>query len=284
MDSDTPSLWKRAGNNQRVALRSPAQITKAIAGGADPNADRGTPLMFAVDEGTGDQVKALLDGGANVKLEDDRGEEYTFDRSLWFIRKAVQGRDGADKLQHLAAAGLDITLITRDGCNGLHLLKENPDDFRSTPHGYAFHPSLENSVIAHRLMDAGASAASPNEFGATPLQAMAGAGVDDTVIERAIRAGANVNAQDEIGRTALHFAKAPFVAECLLTHGADPTLADSRGNTADNAAGAWMARETIQRAQVRYRLGQVAQSVRPQDSTLASVEEVLARRSHGRRM
>ena len=75
--------------------------------------------------------------------------------------------------------------------------------------------------------------------------------------------------------------------DALLAAGADPSIQNSKGFTADAnqmADGrAWLPEDV--RALIRqHRLAQVAQASRPQDSDLASPEEALARRSRGRFM
>jgi ankyrin repeat protein len=135
------------------------------------------------------------------------------------------------------------------------------DSFGNTPLVYALTPSqalepagivsekraralilAENKArfaIVSALLSKGAAVNEPGALGVTPLMKLANGGyapdVERRLAERFLKAGANVNAQDDFGLTALIVAaqrgKTSLVT-LLLASGADPTIANCRGETA----------------------------------------------------
>ncbi|RYZ23850.1 MAG: hypothetical protein EOO16_03130 [Chitinophagaceae bacterium] len=273
MEEKTPTIWKSYNGNQH-SLRSPSQITRAIVAGADPDASRGVALSFAIDKGSAAQVKALLDGGATVEWDDGpnpTARTLPYNRKMAHVEGAIMSRDSTDKLKYLAAAGVDITDLFK-GNSPFNLLPLK--DTRSPE---------ESTATAHLLMDAGAPVNIKSSSGDTPLHAMVAAGVDESVLARAVLLGANLNARNDAGRTPLFNISTPEQAMALLNLGADPIITDNQGRTADQAQWERETIEVIETAIARRKLEVVATQSRPQ-SDLASPDECKARRSRGRAM
>ncbi len=71
----------------------------------------------------------------------------------------------------------------------------------------------------------------------SPLAVCAHTAINDPVagiriMELLFAAGANPNAQCDMGRTPLHWASTPAVARILLANGTDPRIRDTKGRTA----------------------------------------------------
>ncbi|GJP30919.1 hypothetical protein CLOM_g7317 [Closterium sp. NIES-68] len=91
-------------------------------------------------------------------------------------------------------------------------------------------------------------AASACASGSPPKAASKSGGSSVEYLERLLEAGADVNAQDHAGCTALHVAcanRSIAVAKLLMAHGADPHLEDMSGNTAYDLAKAAGSRDLL---------------------------------------
>jgi len=207
-------------------------IRNSLAAGAlvDHLDDAGkTPLHVASYAGNVDAAAALLDGGAYIDSLDDAGRSPLF--------HAVMGNCvGVVKL--LVARKADVAVNDRSGRSALH---------------WAAYCGREKVVGA--LLDAGADGIldAPDSAGRTALvlavqhSGDCGRGIavveegDDTqtsdvkeTIVRLLHGGANINATDRTGATALHWAaRKPRTAliPLLLSRGANVDAKDKEGHT-----------------------------------------------------
>ncbi|MGB2866682.1 MAG: ankyrin repeat domain-containing protein [Sedimentisphaerales bacterium] len=224
------ALWTD-GNDSEELVRA------LIASGADVNkrspGDKSyPPLVFAIwiREGREDNVKALLDAGADVDVKDDNGLTAlywaAFDSSKDVLDLILANGNYANTI-HLAACRGDLSRIktlieegtdvnTRDGfgCTPLHwaVLAESPD-------------------VADFLIAKGADINAKDTRNLSPLMAACAL----PVVELLISKGADIQGQDALqGQTKLHMACGggeKDVADLLIRRGADVNLRDKRGQT-----------------------------------------------------
>jgi len=84
-----------------------------LAAGADPNAKDGgtTALMRAAQQGYPENVKALIDAGADINAVDDDG---------W---PALMRADSVEVVRVLVNAGADLTIKNKDGETALSMAR-----------------------------------------------------------------------------------------------------------------------------------------------------------------
>jgi cytohesin len=201
---------------------------EAVRSGANPNARYtnrlgGRPAIInAVDQSSTEGVRMLLEAGADPNATDDLGSTAMH----------AAARVGSDET---------IRLLLRAGAR-----PDVRDRNQWTPLLQAAHSGRARAVEA--LIEGGAGIEEPAHDGATPLMIAANGGdvmareaMNVEAAEALIRLGANVNATDERGATALIRAvqmNRPDMLACLLRAGADPNLATSDGETALSIASA----------------------------------------------
>lgn len=165
-------------------------------------------LADAVKRGDGGLIKELIAGGANPNAQGDNG--------LPMLQYAMLN-DSRKGFEALLAAGADPARGDKDGRTALHLAA-----------------MADTSHWLETLLEHGASADTPNTVtGATPLAAALDARREGNV-ERLLKAGANPDAADRQGQTALHHAALVNDTSAVLTlleAGADPRAKDRTGGT-----------------------------------------------------
>ena len=225
-------------------LDAGADVNEAMeprrGGGRAPR--RGTsPLMLAVENGHFELALALLETGADPN---DQRSGFTPLHAITWVRKPIRG-DGdpppigsgdlssLDFVRHLVAHGADVDARLKKGTSGRGRFNMTG----STPFMLAARAS--DVPLMRLLVELGADPHRPNAVGCTPLLAAAGvgalgdgdesAGTEDEAIE-AVRLlldlGADVNAVDENGETAMHgaaYQSWPRLAQLLAERGADIT-------------------------------------------------------------
>ena len=239
----TPLHWVQYNKN-------PAVVEALLAAGADVEArDRSgnTVLKRAAGQGNPAVVASLLEGGADVSAADRNGHTslHVGARSAGDPPNPAAG--GA-VVEILLAAGADVEARTSDGFTPLH---------------FAARRSVGLAAI-EMLVAAGADVSARTDDGETPLQrartpetrdALLAAGADRcelwnrsgffeiaTTADVAVclRAGADVSARDDDGRTPLHWAAASAVdatvLDALLAAGADSTVRTGNGDPVSHFA------------------------------------------------
>lgn len=151
------------------------------------------PLFTAARTGDANQIKTLLEAGADHAAVDEAGETA--------LMHAAHGGH-VEAVQVLLAAGADVNAKTPAGWTALARAAYNDE----TDHGYV--------EVVEMLAEAGASVDERIFFGITPLMLAAGGG-DASVVEWLINAGADVLAANEGGRTARMMANDKFYVDVI---------------------------------------------------------------------
>jgi ankyrin repeat protein len=183
--------------------------------GVDVNAqdkDAWTSLHWAAFKGRVEVAQVLLDHGANAKLETEEGETA--------LNLASQGEydseeNGVSVVRLLLGRGVDVNAQDKDAWTSLHWA------------------ALKGMLkVTQVLLDHGANAKLETEKGETALHLVSRGEYDSeehgvSVARLLLERGVDVNAQDKVTRTSLHWAAFKWrveVAQVLLDHGANPKL------------------------------------------------------------
>ncbi len=215
------------------------QVLKSPSGSKAPR--KGTsPLMMAVENGHFELAIRLVDAGANAN---DERSGFTALHAISWVRKPNRGdgEDGdpapigsgsVDSLQfvrELVARGAQVNLRLERGSSGRGKLSRQG----ATPLMMA--AITADLPLMTTLVELGGDPTIPNEENATVLMATAGvgshapgeeAGTESEVLEcleYLLRLGANVNATDDHGETAMHgaaYKSLPKVVTFLAERGA----------------------------------------------------------------
>ena len=232
-------------------------VKTLLKAGVDPNeamdperrAGRGpqegmTPLLLAVENGHFELAIDLVKAGADPN--DQRGG-YTALHGISWVRKPDHGEgedgqpppDGSGRLNSLdfvreiAALGADLNIRIEKARGGLGVLNRTG----ATP--FLLAAKTADLPLLKLLYELGADPSIPTSDEVTPLIAAAGlgtlaagevAGTEEEVLEVLdwlVQIGADVNAVDKNGETAMHAAaykNLPRVVESLAAHGAKPEV------------------------------------------------------------
>lgn len=207
---------------------------------------RQTALMLAAQCGDVEIVSDLLNLGAEVNAVDANGDtalHYTAQfhqpRAMRALLEAGADPNIQDKWKQTALISCAGNFNGFTEPHGVRLILEKGADLeKATPHiGTALHYAAGQGAmsIVRMLLSKGANPDSLcRNTGSTPL--LVSAKYSHPHVSCALlEAGANVNARDKEGRTALHFAVQEKICQPLfkliLNKGGDPTLADRSGVT-----------------------------------------------------
>lgn len=167
-------------------------------------------------------VEILLNAGADVNASDN------YDQTP--LMAAMQDLNAYYGVRELIRAGADVKARDKSGNTALMM---------------AANSSFQHeSDIVRLLLDAGADVNAKDSRGETALMRAVSAAtgrlfIPSDKIEVLIRAGADLNAQNKYGQTALMFAsqrRNERVVKLLLDNGANRSLVDYRGHTANDYA------------------------------------------------
>lgn len=204
---------------------NPCVVRRLLLAGADPNLLSGNgvaPLTAAAGSGYSDVVELLLAAGARIEVDGSGASP---------VHTAARASLHRGAMEALLEAGADPNRAHRDSL--------------STPlhDAIKFNPLAVDPTPIRVMLEHGADATVPAEFGKTPLHIAAeyldNAGAE-SIIPWLLEHGAPLNAVDEDGRTALALAlserhaehnPSPVAAFALLRHGADVRIADEDGMT-----------------------------------------------------
>lgn len=240
-----------------------------------------SPLIMAIDNGHFELARMLLDAGADPN---DQRSGFTPLHTLTWVRKPNRGdgEDGdpppigsgnlgsLDCAREITAHGGDVNARLVKGSAGTGQLNRKG----ATPLLLA--ASTDDLPYMKLLIELGADPTIPNADECTPLMAAAGIGVlapgeeagteDDAlaVVECLLDLGADINAVDRNGETAMHgaaYKSLPRMVEYLAAHGASPAVWNH-----ENRYG-WTPMEIAQ----GYRPG----NFKPNEATQAALRKVL---------
>ncbi|HEX5175428.1 MAG TPA: ankyrin repeat domain-containing protein, partial [Chthoniobacteraceae bacterium] len=223
-------------------VNSAMQPRKSAAKGPRPGT---SALLLAVENGHFELAIELLKAGADPN---DQRSGFTPLHALTWVRKPNRGEDDGDPApfeaghlsslqfaQKLINAGADVNAQLKSGKGGPGLFNKKG----VTP--FMMAAATADATFMRALVEWGADPSMTNVDGCTPLIVAAGvgigsaaanetAGTEPEVIEAAellLELGANVNAVDKNGETAMHgaaYKNLPKVVEFLAAHGAKVDL------------------------------------------------------------
>jgi uncharacterized protein len=240
-----------------------AATTALLAGGANINEVSGSehtpPLVMAIMNGHYDLAKMLVEHGADVNLANDEGVaplwatiDVQWPPTEWSIEPSVT----QEKTDYLSM----MKLLLAHGESPNTRIKEEPWErvqsenrkWTKDPGATAFFRAAQAwDVSAMKLLkDNGADLTIPTDQGTTPLMTAAGLGwapmwsmtaasTPMAAVQYCVGLGANVNAQNKLGYTALHgaaFTGDLKVIQYLVDHGADVKAKSKAGDTVADLA------------------------------------------------
>ncbi|MEM8809167.1 MAG: ankyrin repeat domain-containing protein [Cyanobacteria bacterium P01_G01_bin.38] len=208
-------------------------------------------LACAAQQNNKTLVKDLIAAGADINRRDLQGAV------------PLSGLTSPDMTQFLIEQGADITVRDRSGATPLFKVVQNPylddatrlalietylaagaDAKTQNANGDTLLHMTTNPWVAQLLIDQGALVDVQNKSGSTPLHAYYAYENDMGVARVLLEQGADVNAQDHHGNTPLHYIacnlencnRPDAEAEFLIAFGADPTLKNKQGQSAQELA------------------------------------------------
>jgi uncharacterized protein len=244
----------------RILLKSGAEINAV-----DPN--NISPVLLAAINGHYDVAAFLLDQGADPNIADETGRTALFAAVDMHTMPASNRPSPSEIENKLTSMDLIQSLLAHGANVNVQLKKIQPyrtklDRGDDTMLGTGTTPMLRaakagDAEAIQALLAKGANPNIPTKSGITPLMAAAGLGTkeEDTTgrkktdaeaiasIKLCVDAGADVNAVDGQGDTALHGAAqkgSDPIVQFLVDHGAKMDIKDKKGRTPLDAANGLM--------------------------------------------
>jgi len=241
-----------------------------VKAGADINATNPngfSPILLAIINSHYDVAALLLDQGADPNIADETGRTPLYAAADMHTLPDSNLPWPSELNNHLTSLDLIQALLAHGANVNAQLKKQQPyrskvDRGADTMLGTGTTPLLRaakagDAEVVKVLLAKGADPKLTTKFGMTPLMAAAGLGTkeEDTTgrkkteaeaiasIKLCLDAGADVNAADNQGDTALHGAAQKGwdqVVQFLVDHGAELDLKDKKGRTALDAANGLM--------------------------------------------
>jgi ankyrin repeat protein len=231
--ADVVKVLLNAGGDVNEAVDAKRKVGRGLQTGV-------TPLLVAIENGHFEMALDLVKAGADPN--DQRGG-YTALHNITWVRKPNHGEDedglpppdGSGKVQslefvrQLVALGADVNAKIANGRGGKNVLNLKG----ATP--FLLASKTADLALLKLLHELGANPNITNADGDTPVIAAAGlgtptadevAGTEDEVLEVLewlVSIGADLNAVDKNGETAMHgaaYKNLPKVVHFLATHGA----------------------------------------------------------------
>ncbi|WP_353282539.1 ankyrin repeat domain-containing protein [Wolbachia endosymbiont (group A) of Myopa testacea] len=146
-------------------------------------------MHLAAFYGKVENVKALIEGGANVNAIDDGGYTALHSASLMSCEKTVR---------ELIKAGSNVNTGNYIG--------------RTPLHEAVF---MREIVNVRAILEAGGDVNAKDQKGYTPLHIACKTGETKEIIKELVKAGANVEQKDKFGKTAMYYARTEELLEKL---------------------------------------------------------------------
>ena len=237
-----------------------------------------TPLIIAVENGHFQTALALLEAGVDPNA---RPEGYTALHAITWVRKPIRG-DGDPPpigcgnlsslyfVRQLFASGADLNVRLEKGESGRGRFTTNGST------AFLLAARASDAPLVRLLAELGAGPTVPNVDNCTPLLAAAvgalgdgdeSAGTEDEAIETVrllLELGADVNAVDDHGKTAMHgaaYQSRAKLVEFLAANGADVDV--------------WNFENKLTWTPLHIARGYRPGTFRPSPETIASLESVL---------
>ncbi len=203
---------------------------------------RMTPLLIAVENGHFELARDLLEKGADPNASPTG---YSALHALTWVRKPIRGDGDPSPIGSGNISSLDmVRLLVAGGADPNQRLSRGKSELgRFTYSGstaFLLAAQAGDLPLAQLLIELGADPTIPNADGTTPLLAATGvgalgdgdesAGTEDeaiAMVEYLLQLGADINAVDDNGETAVHgaaYQSLPKLFEYLVLRGADPSI------------------------------------------------------------
>ena len=184
----------------KTKTASTEQVVSILDQNGSPNVlhEGYTALHFAAEHGSIELLKALLDYGADVSIVTEPRHENALHLATW----QSDLEDFLKKLQILHQSHVDLDAQNNEGDTVLHLATRRFGSVRAI----------------EALLDAGASTERKDAKGRTPLWYAIFLKQEEKAL-KLLERGADVNCQDETGRTLLHLAvSSSRISSQLIKH------------------------------------------------------------------